>query len=179
MMRNLKLILAVILCTAIQSIYAATPLEPASITSNTQPATTTQSPLTAEQQAAVLTDMSKAKAFQDSAMSNKQAQEALMVMQGITAAADALAQATGKYAGMVNNENIAPLLPTNSLKSPWGSEMNISNQTAYSYTVTIPNTPQGVCKIIQAKVINNQHYKANNRCDSESPSDFIYIYNVS
>lgn len=160
-MCNLKLVIAAIICTAVHPVYADT---------------STQSPLSTEQQEAALNTMSKTQVFQDSAELGQQINNITMLVQGIAAAADGLSQTSGSYVGVVNDKDVASLMPNGSIKSPWGSDLSISNQTKNTYTVTIPKMPQAACKLLQERLIKNSNYEVKNSCDAESSADFIYIY---
>ena len=100
--------------------------------------------------------------YYQSATASQQANAALQQIQGITAAADSLAQASGSYsAGGVSTTSLAPLLPggtTNAFTTPWGTTITITAVGASSYTVSLPGTPSGVCPLLTSKLRQNVHY---------------------
>lgn len=101
--------------------------------------------------------------YYQSASASQQANAVLQQIQGITAAADGLAQATGSYsAASVSSATLAPLVPGGSASgfiTPWGTTIAISGVGASSYQVDLGNTPSGVCPLLVSKLVTNNHYQ--------------------
>lgn len=101
--------------------------------------------------------------YYQSASSSQQANSILQQIQGITAAADGLAQASGSYAtGAVDNTNLAPLMPggTNAFITPWGTDITVDGATGTTYNVSIADAPSGVCPLVVSKLATNNHYQS-------------------
>jgi type II secretory pathway pseudopilin PulG len=102
--------------------------------------------------------------YYQSANSSQQANALLQTVQGITAAADSLAQASGGYnTGGVTTANLGPLVPGGTaagFPTPWGSQITVAGATANTYSVTIPSVPQAVCALFVSKLSADKHYAA-------------------
>lgn len=87
--------------------------------------------------------------YYQSASASRQATEALQKIQGIVAAADALAQASGSYTAVnISNDTLKPLLPGGGLSTPWGATITVGGATATTYTINIGSVPVGVCPLL-------------------------------
>lgn len=110
--------------------------------------------------------------YYQSATSSQQANTALEQIQAITAAADSLAQSGGAYnltsalggSDTTAKSALGPILPANGLIMPWGATATFSAITASSYTVDIGNVPAGVCPLLNAKLLANNHYTTSSTC---------------
>ena len=89
--------------------------------------------------------------YYQSASASQQANSTLEEVQAITAAGDGIAQGTGTYVG-VTPAAVTPMMPNNSLATPWGSTITITAPTPTGYTVSIPGTPQNVCAQLIARL---------------------------
>lgn len=117
--------------------------------------------------------------YYQSASANQQANTVLQMVQGITAAADNLAQGSGGYTG-TTADNITPLMPNNSLATPWGATITITSPSATGYTVNFPTTPAAVCRSVSSKLASNAKYTAvtaATACGTSGAVTFSYTYN--
>ncbi len=120
--------------------------------------------------------------YYQSATANQQANSLMQQIQGITAAADGLAQGTGSYTG-VTGAAVAPLLPggsTSGLKTPWGTTITVTG-AATSYTVSIPGVPYNVCPLVVSQLAGNKKFSTvtPTTCSPTAASTVGYIYNPS
>ena len=117
--------------------------------------------------------------YYQSASSSQQANAVLQQIQGITAAADGLAQATGAYtATMISTSSLGPLLPggaTSGFTTPWGTTITPTFISATQYSVDLGVTPSGVCPLLKSKLVVNNHYATTSSCGT-SAADFSYTY---
>lgn len=119
--------------------------------------------------------------YYQSASANQQANTVMQMIQGITAAADGLAQGTGTYT-TVTSANVTPLMPNNSLSTPWGATVTISNGTASTYTVSFPSTPAAVCRSVSSKLASNAKFTtvtAAATCGTSGSVAFSYTYDAT
>ncbi len=123
--------------------------------------------------------------YYQSASSSQQANAALQQIQGITAAADGLAQATGSYAtASVSVSTLAPLMPGGAASgfiTPWGTTITIGTPAASSYQVTLPGVPSGVCPLLKSKLAANNHYVgvSSVSCSATAATDLTYTYTAN
>lgn len=125
--------------------------------------------------------------YYQSASASQQANAVLQQVQGITAAADGLAQATGSYsAASVSATTIAPLIPGGSASgfiTPWGTTITIGSVSSSSYSVDLGSTPSGVCPLLVSKLATNNHYAVTpstpSGCTSGAATDVSYIYSAN
>lgn len=119
--------------------------------------------------------------YYQSASSSQQVNAALSQIQGIVAAADSLAQATGSYsAAHISNSTLQPLLPANSLTAPWGGAITVTAVNAGSYTIAILAVPPGTCQLFVSKITTNAHIKATTgTCSATASSPITLTYNAS
>lgn len=120
--------------------------------------------------------------YYQSASASQQANAALQQIQGITAAADGLAQATGSYsAAGISTSTLAPLLPgglTSGFITPWGTTITVTVSSPSKYTVTLPGTPSGVCPLLLSKLVANNHYTSSSTCGTAA-ADVVYDYTAN
>lgn len=110
------------------------------------------------------------------AVAGSQTNEMLQMIQGITAAAEGLAQMEGSFTSKnVTAESVKGLLPNNSLTSPWGTTVSIAVQSPSSFQVIIPDTPAAVCAQLKIRMQQNPNYKVDNNACSGA-ADFSYVY---
>lgn len=115
--------------------------------------------------------------FYQSATSNQQTNAMLSMIQGVTAAADSLAQGTGSYTGGgVTTATVQNLMPNNSMTTPWGGAVTIGAAGANTYPVTISATPVSVCFQLKSRLASNTKYTgvAANTC--AAVGNFTYTY---
>lgn len=114
--------------------------------------------------------------FYQSATNNQQTNGALSMIQGITAAADSLAQGTGSYAA-ITTATVQNLMPNNSMTAPWGGAITLSAAATNTYTVTMAGTPTAVCFQLKSRLAGNTKYTgvAANTC--AAVGNFSYTYN--
>lgn len=116
--------------------------------------------------------------YYQSASANQQANTMLQMIQGITAAADGLAQGAGGYT-TATDANVQPLMPNNSLTTPWGAVATLSAPAATGYTVTFPSTPAAVCRSVSSKLAANPKYTTvttATACGTTGSVSFSYSY---
>jgi len=117
--------------------------------------------------------------YYQSASANQQANGILQMIQGVTAAADGLAQGTGSYSvANVSTTTIQPLMPNNSMTTPWGGEITVSNAAPSTYDVSITAMPGQVCALLSARLAGNPKYTsiAPGTCPTSGSTTFSYTY---
>ncbi|HEU5281586.1 MAG TPA: hypothetical protein VFU82_06385 [Gammaproteobacteria bacterium] len=117
--------------------------------------------------------------YYQSATANQQANSALQIAQGITAAADGLAQATGSYAtGGVATATVAGLMPGGgvTITAPWGGQVTVTGAAASTYVVTFTNTPVQVCSILKSRLAGNPKYVGASANACSAVASFTYTY---
>lgn len=87
-----------------------------------------------------------------------QTQQAIALIQAITASADNLAMGSSGGYSNATSSNITSLSGSSVLASPWGGPNVITPVTATTYTVLIPNAPAAVCKNVTNKIKPNTKY---------------------
>ncbi len=120
--------------------------------------------------------------YYQSATSSSQVNYALQQVQAISAAADNLAQTSGSYqTGLAGGGGaLAPLLPANGLVFPWGETVSVQATGASTYTISFSNIPSGVCPLLRAKLLANNHYSAiSGGCAPSGGSAMTFQYNAS
>jgi type II secretory pathway pseudopilin PulG len=117
--------------------------------------------------------------YYQSATSSSQANAALSQVQAIIAAADGLAQSGGSYAGTVSSTALAPLLPARGLYMPWGEAVTIAAPSASTFTIAFTSIPRGVCPLLNARLISNNHISATGTCNESAVSAITYTYNAA
>ena len=119
--------------------------------------------------------------YYQSATSNQQANAVLQMVQGITAAADGLAQSTGGYS-QATTVSIGPLMPNSSLRTPWGGDITItpgSGTSPSTYKVNIAGTPQAVCALLTSRLKANIKYTDIKPATcSKTPNAIEYTYDA-
>lgn len=118
--------------------------------------------------------------YYQSATANQQANSLMQQIQGITAAADGLAQGSGSYSA-VDGAAVAQLMPggaTSGLKTPWGTTITITGGLS-TYTVSIPTVPANVCPLIVSQLAGNKKFTSVTpaTCNATGASTVGYIYN--
>lgn len=117
--------------------------------------------------------------YYQSATSNQQANQALQIIQGITAAADGLAQGSGSYAtANVSTNTIMPLMPSQNMTAPWGGQITVSNAAASSYQVSLDATPPQVCLLLTSRMASNSKYNITSSCGATAAA-FVYTYDTT
>lgn len=92
-----------------------------------------------------------------SATSSQQANAILEQIQGITAAADSLAQGTGTYSSL-STSTVASIMPAkNGMTQPWGGSITITAGTS-SFTMTLTEVPIAVCPVLVSRLKANTKY---------------------
>lgn len=115
--------------------------------------------------------------YYQSANASQQANNALNMIQGISAAADSLAQGSGSYVtGGVSTATVQRLMPSNTLTSPWGSAITVTAGSATQYTVTIPSTPPNVCPLIVSRLGASPKFTAVTACSATATTNISYTY---
>lgn len=112
--------------------------------------------------------------YYQSASASQQANDILQKITAITAVADGIAQGTGRYTG-VTSAAVKPMMPNQSMATPWGGgDITITGEAA-KYNVTIPGMPANVCSQISPKLQANDRFviDASTSC---SGGDFKYSY---
>lgn len=100
-----------------------------------------------------------------------QTQQALELIQAITASADNLALGSSGGYSNATASNITSLAGSSVLISPWGGTVSIAGQTATAYQITIPHAPTAVCTNVTNKLKTNTKY-TNLNCDD----NLSYVY---
>lgn len=122
--------------------------------------------------------------YYQTATTNQQVNSALSIIQGISAAADGLAQATGSYsAGGVSTSTIAPLMPAGvkdaagtAMTSPWGGSVAVAATSATVYTITFSNTPQAVCSLVKSRVVASSKFTSSTTCAAGASNSLVITY---
>ena len=116
--------------------------------------------------------------YYQSATANQQANAALQMIQGITAAADSLAQASGSYQSAVTDTSIQSLMPNNSMLLPWGTTITVSGQSPTTYQVSLASTPAAVCVLLKSRLGSSAKYLSAgvtaNTCTTVSTFSYTY-----
>jgi hypothetical protein len=81
----------------------------------------------------------------------------------------------GTYSG-ISSEELAKLMPTKTLTTPWGSTILIGNISQDSYTVTLNDTPMDVCKYLLSSMTNNPMQHSDSQCNDDWSNDFTYTF---
>lgn len=111
--------------------------------------------------------------YYQSASTSAQANAALEMVQGVTAAADGIAQPAGSYSGATTSA-VQAMMPNQSMGTPWGGTISLGGQSATTYTVTFDTMPATVCNILRPKIIAN--VKFNNSVSACGGTSFSYTY---
>lgn len=118
--------------------------------------------------------------YYQSASASQQANTVLQMIQGITSAADGMAQSAGSYVS-VTAANITPLMPNNSLATPWGVPVALSAPSATGYTVTFASIPAAVCIKVSSTLAANPKYNnaltTTAACGTSGATTLTYTYN--
>jgi type II secretory pathway pseudopilin PulG len=115
--------------------------------------------------------------YYQSASYSSQANQLMSAFQSITAAAENLAQTSGTYTG-ISQPQIATIVPTNTFIAPWSSTLTFTPSAA-SFTITVPNTPAGVCTIMSVKLSSDKHTLASTTSCGTAAATFTYNYVLS
>lgn len=111
---------------------------------------------------------------------NNQVNDAITLLQGVSAAANELAN--GNYTNSkVTFDNIKAMMPgksDTSMDTPWGTTLTFSVINATSYKVALPTTPEDVCKQLSSRLVSNPKYTKITPISDCLPSgtDFTYIF---
>jgi type II secretory pathway pseudopilin PulG len=115
--------------------------------------------------------------YYQSATAGAQTNAVLSQIQGIIAASDQLAQATGTYTG-IDDTKLKPLLPNNTFNTPWGTTMTYTG-SASSFVISVPGVPAGVCPLLKARLELNNHIKATTGTCGNAPVDMSFTYTAN
>lgn len=91
--------------------------------------------------------------YYQTASSSSQANAITQQVQAIIAAEEAYLQSNGTYG---SSTQVAPLLPTNALATPWNTTITLT-ATSGQLSITIPGMPTQVCALVDGRL------KANSR----------------
>jgi Tfp pilus assembly major pilin PilA len=116
--------------------------------------------------------------YYQSANSNQMAISALDLIQGITAHADGIAQASQSYSS-VTNSAIQSLMPNQSMILPWGTLANITSQSATQYSVALANTPKDVCVLLKTRLAASAKYTDVDTNACTDIADFHFTYDAT
>lgn len=111
--------------------------------------------------------------YYGSATQSLQANSALQTIQAITATIDGFTS-NGSYSG-ITEVFLKQLLPNNSLITPWGTNIQLTNVQPNAYTIILHETPHAACTLISARLATNNHYKIKTIC-KQTTADFTYTY---
>lgn len=118
--------------------------------------------------------------YYQSATAGSQANAVFSQIQGIVAAADSLAQASGSYSagGAGASATLAPLLPGGTFSTPWGSAITVAAPASNKLTITVKGTPQSVCPLLRSRVMLNNHFSqtAPTACSASGTTDIVFTY---
>lgn len=97
--------------------------------------------------------------YYQTATQSQQANAVLQMLQGVTAAADGLAQGSGTYSS-VSSDDIASLMPGGNLNLPWGGVVTIDSFSSDGYNVSVAGTDAqtGICVQIKSRLAGNPKY---------------------
>lgn len=119
--------------------------------------------------------------YYQSATASQQANTTMSTIQAITASADNLAISSGSYVtASVSTATIQPLMPNNSLATPWNTQITIPTaSSATTYTVNILQVPSNVCPLLFSKLngSTDKHYTSTTTCQAAAPTTLTYTYN--
>lgn len=115
--------------------------------------------------------------YYQSASSSQQATAALSMIQGITAAADQLAQGGQGYNGVSQTGVQNIMNGGNPLLSPWGTPVTVTGESATKYKVQIENTSVAVCTALTSQLAANSKFTNISACGSGgAAANFEYTY---
>lgn len=103
-----------------------------------------------------------------------QTEQVMSTISAITAAADNVSLGTADGYSNVTAANMAPILGSTNMNSPWGTPITFSAGTATTYSVTIPKPTTAICSAIQTKLKANSKYTKVTCTDGDNLS---YTYN--
>lgn len=114
--------------------------------------------------------------YYGSATSSLQANSILEQIQALTATIDNYS--AGMSYSSISTGFVEGLMPSHSLRTPWGTKISIDGVKPSSYNVTLPQTPQAICALIRSKLQSNNHYKVTTPACETTPiaRDFSYQY---
>ena len=96
--------------------------------------------------------------YYQSVVANKQVEAIMAQFKAIISAADGIAQSSGSYS-TVTQSALDRLLPENTLITPWGTSIFVSNQGgSVLYINSDGNVPSEVCPILYEKLAANNHF---------------------
>jgi Tfp pilus assembly major pilin PilA len=103
--------------------------------------------------------------YYQAASANQQVNGALQFVQGVTAAADGLAQGTGSYTD-VTAAQLSSIMPNTSMNLPWGSLAVWTATNNHAFKLTLPNMATPVCAQFTARMKANTKYTVAAACAS-------------
>jgi len=112
--------------------------------------------------------------YYQAANSSSEALATTEQIQGITAAADGLAQSGSSYSNATSG-NLATVLGPSALKTPWGAKASITASST-SIVITIANTPPAVCAQVSAKFAANTHFSVSTAACSSGAGNLVVNY---
>lgn len=98
------------------------------------------------------------------ATAGRQANEALVMIQSMTALADRLAQGSNSYASIDLTTKIPKLMPNQNMTSPWGSQVTIRAMSSDKIRIILPATPEAVCIQLDQMLTANKAYVSSTTC---------------
>jgi type II secretory pathway pseudopilin PulG len=114
--------------------------------------------------------------YYQSATYSQQANSALSMIQGITAAADGMSQGTGTY-DTVDTATVQALMPNNTMTTPWGTAITVTNGAGQTYDVNLPATPDAICTQLANRLTGSTKYTSISACGAGGgTADFTYTY---
>lgn len=103
--------------------------------------------------------------FYQSASTNQQVNGLIQFVQGVTAAADSLAQGTGSYTS-VNPADLTNIMPSQNMNLPWGTVAQWTAGSETTFTLTLPSTPTATCIQFISRMAANNKYTVPAGCAS-------------
>ena len=110
--------------------------------------------------------------YQSTATAN-QTDQVMGMISAITAAADNLSLGSADGYSNVTAQNMAPVLGSANMNSPWGGSVVFSAGNTTSYTVTIPKPTASVCTAVLIKLKANSKF-TNTSCTDGGNLNYTY-----
>jgi type II secretory pathway pseudopilin PulG len=95
-------------------------------------------------------------------------------IQNIGAAADNLAQGASTYSA-ASQASVTAIAGSTNMVTPYAGTITITGATT-SYSVTVPNIPNGVCTSLAAKLAANSKFSTHSCTGSGASTSLVYTY---
>lgn len=102
--------------------------------------------------------------FYQSASVNQQVNALIEFVQGITSAADGLAQGAGNSYQDVVATDLTNIMPNKNMNTPWGTQATWAATSPTVFTITLPSVPSATCTQFTARMAANAKYTIASGC---------------